>query len=59
MGSFKIAPVNRIEGHLDIDATTTDGFVTDVKNMCVMFRGLEQIMKMRDPRDAPIITSRV
>lgn len=65
MGSFKIAPVDRIEGHLDIDATTDGtintglgGFVTHVKNMCVMFRGLEVIMEKRDPRDAPIITAR-
>ena len=59
MGSVKIAPVNRIEGHMDVDAVT-DGskVVTSVDNKVVMFRGLENIMVKRDPRDAPIITPR-
>ena len=58
MGAIKIAPVDRIEGHLDIDATTVGGVVTNARNMCVMFRGLENIMEKRDPRDAPIISAR-
>jgi hydrogenase large subunit len=62
MANVKIAPVNRLEGHLDIDAETShDGFshvVTDVKNLVVMFRGIENIMMKRDPRDAPIIAPR-
>lgn len=59
MGNFKIAPVNRLEGHLDLDVTTDgSGVVTDVKNMVVMFRGIENIMIKRDPRDAPIIAPR-
>ena len=59
MGTVIIAPVNRIEGHMDLDATTAGGIVTDVKNKVVMFRGFENIMINRDPRDAPIITPRV
>ena len=58
MGFFKIAPVTRLEGHLDLDVTTSGGIVTDVKNMVVMFRGMENIMMKRDPRDAPIIAPR-
>jgi hydrogenase large subunit len=58
MGTFKVAPVNRLEGHLDLDVTTTGGFVTDIKNIVVMFRGIENIMVKRDPRDAPIIAPR-
>jgi hydrogenase large subunit len=65
MGNFKIAPVDRIEGHLDVDATTDNslnagagGFVTNARNMCVMFRGLENVMVKRDPRDATIIAPR-
>jgi Ni,Fe-hydrogenase I large subunit len=62
MATVKIAPFNRLEGHLDVDATTaSDGF-SEVVNVCnnkvVMFRGLENIMVRRDPRDAPIITPR-
>ncbi len=57
--TFKIAPVTRLEGHLDLEVTT-DGntVVSDVKNMVVMFRGIENIMVKRDPRDAPIIAPR-
>jgi Ni,Fe-hydrogenase I large subunit len=43
---------------LDLDVTTVGGIVTDVKNMVVMFRGMENIMIKRDPRDAPIIAPR-
>jgi Ni,Fe-hydrogenase I large subunit len=51
---------------LDLHAHTTNlgtGFaseaiVTDANNMVVMFRGIENIMVKRDPRDAPIIAPR-
>jgi Ni,Fe-hydrogenase I large subunit len=43
---------------LDLDVTTTSGIVTDIKNIVVMFRGIENIMIKRDPRDAPIIAPR-
>jgi hydrogenase large subunit len=59
MANIKIAPIDRLEGHLDIDATTdANGIVTAVDNKVVMFRGFENIMVKRDPRDAPIITPR-
>jgi Ni,Fe-hydrogenase I large subunit len=59
MAQVKIAPMNRMEGHHDVDCQT-DGnkVVTSVDNKAVMFRGLENIMVKRDPRDAPIITQR-
>ena len=61
MATVKIAPLNRLEGHLDIEATVNDGtkLVTTADNKCMMFRGIENIMLLRDPRDAPIITQRV
>jgi Ni,Fe-hydrogenase I large subunit len=66
MATVKIAPFNRLEGHLDLHAETVNlgaGFanealVTDANNMVVMFRGIENIMFKRDPRDAPIIAPR-
>lgn len=58
MGFFKVAPVTRLEGHLDLDVTTSSGVVIDIKNIVVMFRGIENIMMKRDPRDAPIIAPR-
>jgi hydrogenase large subunit len=61
MATVKIAPLNRLEGHLDIEATVDDSskLVTHAQTKCVMFRGIENIMLLRDPRDAPIITQRV
>jgi Ni,Fe-hydrogenase I large subunit len=57
--TFKIAPVDRLEGHLDLEVTTdVNTVVSDVKNIVVMFRGIENIMVKRDPRDAPIIAPR-
>jgi Ni,Fe-hydrogenase I large subunit len=32
--------------------------VTEANNMVVMFRGIENVMMKRDPRDAPIIAPR-
>ena len=64
MSTIKIAPFNRLEGHLDLHAETTnlpwgtEAIVTDANNMVVMFRGIENIMMKRDPRDAPIIAPR-
>ena len=44
---------------MDVDATTdVNKVVQTVNNKVVMFRGLENIMVKRDPRDAPIITPR-
>jgi len=56
----KLAPIDRIEGHLDIETVVSDAtkLTTDAKCQAVMFRGIEEIMKKRDPRDAPIITQR-
>ena len=59
MGNIKIAPVNRIEGHMDLEATTdANQIVNHVENQVVMFRGLENVMIGRDPRDCPIIAPR-
>jgi len=58
-----IDPVTRIEGHLkvDVEIDTIDGVQQVVDAHCVgtLFRGFEKIMEGRDPRDAPIITSRI
>lgn len=59
MATLKIAPVNRIEGHMDLSATTdANKVVINVENEVVMFRGLENVMIGRDPRDCPIIAPR-
>jgi len=60
MATIKIDPVNRIEGHLKIEVVTDGGgVVTDVKSSGTLFRGFENILKARDPRDAQTITQRI
>ncbi len=54
-----IDPITRIEGHLRIDVEVENGKVVDAWSSAQLFRGLEIILKGRDPRDAPLITQRV
>jgi Ni,Fe-hydrogenase I large subunit len=54
-----IDPVTRIEGHLRIETTMQDGRVTDAWSAGTMFRGLEIILKGRDPRDAWVFAQRI
>ena len=54
-----IDPLTRIEGHLRIEAEITGGVVTDAWSCTMSFRGLEMILKGRDPRDAWVFLQRV
>jgi hydrogenase large subunit len=58
-----IDPVTRIEGHMKIQVTidTVLGTqqVTDAKCTGTQFRGFENILVGRDPKDAPSLTQRV
>jgi len=54
-----IDPITRIEGHLRIEAQVEDGQVTDAWISSTMFRGLEIIMKGRDPREAWLMAQRI
>ena len=47
-----IDPLTRIEGHLRVDVEVDGGVVTNAWSSGQMFRGLENILKGRDPRDA-------
>jgi len=46
-----VDPISRIEGHLRIEAVVKDGVIVDAWSSCTMVRGLENIVKGRDPRD--------
>lgn len=52
MAKIVIDPITRIEGHLRIEVQVQNGEVTDAWSSTPMFRGLELVMKDRDPRDA-------
>ncbi|MCB4204020.1 nickel-dependent hydrogenase large subunit [Deferribacterales bacterium Es71-Z0220] len=47
-----IDPITRIEGHLRIDVEVNDGKVTNAWSSAQMWRGIEVILKGKDPRDA-------
>src|SRR5512144_2460252 len=54
-----VDPVTRIEGHLRIEAEVDGGVVKDAWSSSTMFRGVELILKGRDPRDAWAFTQRI
>jgi hydrogenase large subunit len=54
-----IDPVTRIEGHLRIEAQLEGGAVKTAYSSGTMFRGLELILKGRDPREAWIWAQRI
>ena len=59
MGRIVIDPITRIEGHLKIEATVENGTVKDARSSGQLFRGLELMLRGRDPRDAQVITQRI
>ena len=54
-----VDPVTRIEGHLRVEVERQDGKIVDAFSSGTMVRGLELILKGRDPRDAWAFTERV
>ena len=53
-----IDPISRIEGHLRIDAEVDSGFVSKAWASCTMWRGIENILIGRDPREAWLFAQR-
>ncbi|TYO99340.1 [NiFe] hydrogenase large subunit/hydrogenase large subunit [Geothermobacter ehrlichii] len=53
-----VDPITRIEGHLRIEAQVEGGKITDAWSSSTSFRGIETILKGRDPRDAHHFTQR-
>ncbi|MDY6833692.1 MAG: nickel-dependent hydrogenase large subunit [Chloroflexota bacterium] len=59
MAQIIVDPLTRIEGHLKVDVTVDGGVVTDARIGGMLWRGIEVILKDRDPRDAVTITQRI
>ena len=59
MARIVVDPVTRIEGHLRIEAEVNGGVVSDAWSSGTMFRGIELILRGRDPREAWIWTQRI
>jgi Ni,Fe-hydrogenase I large subunit len=58
MTRIAIDPITRIEGHLRIEVEVQGGVVRDAWSSGTMFRGMELILRGRDPRDAWVFTQR-
>ena len=54
-----VDPITRIEGHLRIEAKVENGKIVDAWSSSTMFRGIELILKGRDPRDAWAFAQRI
>lgn len=56
---ISIDPVTRIEGHLKIDCEVNNGQVSKAWASGQMWRGIEVILKDKDPREAWLFTQRI
>lgn len=54
-----VDPITRIEGHLRVDCEVEDGRVTNAWSSGQMWRGIELILRGRDPRDAWVFAQRI
>jgi hydrogenase large subunit len=54
-----VDPITRIEGHLRIEAETDGGRITRASSSGTMVRGIELILRGRDPRDAWAFAQRI
>src|SRR5512139_3566025 len=55
-----VDPITRIEGHLRIEAETdAEGRITQASSAGTMVRGIELILRGRDPRDAWAFAQRI
>ncbi len=54
-----VDPLTRIEGHLRIDVEVERGKISDAWASAQMWRGIEVILKGRDPKDAWAFTQRI
>ena len=59
MPKIAIDPITRIEGHLRIEVEVENGLVPKAWSSSTMWRGIELILKGRDPRDAWTFAQRI
>jgi hydrogenase large subunit len=59
MTRLVVGPFNRVEGDLEVALTVEDGHVRRAEVNAPLYRGFEQMLLGRDPRDALVITPRI
>ena len=57
-GPIVIDPLTRLEGHLRIEVEVEAGKITKAYSIGTLYRGLETILRGRDPQDAQHFTAR-
>ncbi|SNQ47266.1 Ni,Fe-hydrogenase I large subunit [Frankia canadensis] len=56
---LNVSPMGRVEGDLDVRVTIDDGVVSSAWTSAAMFRGLEIILRGKDPQAGLIVTPRI
>lgn len=59
MKRITVGPFNRVEGDLEVRLDIADGRVRKAWVKASLYRGFEQIMHGKDPRDALVLTPRI
>jgi Ni,Fe-hydrogenase I large subunit len=59
MTRIVVDPVTRIAGHLRIELEVEGGVVAQARSSGTSFRGIENVLRGRDPRDAAHVTQRI
>ena len=54
-----VGPFNRVEGDLEVKLDISDGVVTEARVVSPLYRGFEQILQGKDPRDALVYAPRI
>jgi Ni,Fe-hydrogenase I large subunit len=54
-----VGPFNRVEGDLEVQLEIADGRVASARVVAPMYRGFEQILLGKEPRDALVIAPRI
>jgi len=59
MSRLIVGPFNRVEGDLEVKLEIADGAVAEVRVVSPLYRGFEQILQGKDPRDAMVYAPRI
>lgn len=59
MSRLVVGPFNRVEGDLEVRLEVADGQVQSAEVVSPMYRGFEQMLKGKDPRDGLVISPRI
>lgn len=59
MSTLTLGPFNRVEGDLEVQLDVADGRVREARVNAPLYRGFEQILQGKDPRDTLVIAPRI